>query len=330
MSSNPSIQQHQPLRVPTEWGTSERRFVAQLEEVLDDIYRRFGRLVLKDLSPDLRRILTEAESFQVEVQKKLETEEVSLSSMTLNKDGFFLKGGVIEILADTIFRVVSGGSVQIDARGSLNSFIRLGDGLFNATESGDVSARTGDFAEGLAVAGKDVWHAGNVVVSTSQPEGHGILWVRPSETQTVRYACPTGPNRNVNWHNATHSFDLAADTGDTMIGSSFTYTLTIPMYEIAETVRNVKVYATLSKGDSSIVFPEFTMEKITQWELQTIRLTAESAVNLAENADPITLTVRVADANLGLYLQREMEIALQIRSDSAGGAAQSCSLHWIP
>lgn len=323
MSSNPTIQQHQPLRVPHEWSESERRFAAQLEEVLDDIYRRFGRLALKDLSKELRRILTEAEKFSVEVR----TEKVSLSNMTLDKNGFSLRGGIIELLADTLFRVASGGSVQIDAK---DGFIRLGEGHFNATENGDVSARTGDFAEGLAVSSKPVWHQGNAIVSTSQPEGHGILWIRPSETQTVRYAYPTGTERNVNWHNATHSFDLTADTGDTMIGSNFTYTLTIPMYEIEGTVRGVRVAATLSKGDSSIVFPVYTMEKITQWELQTIRLTAESAVNLAEDADPIGLTVTVTDANQGLYLQRDMEIALQIRSDSAGGEAQNCSLHWIP
>lgn len=328
MSKYSTIQQHQPLRMPHNWGTSERLFVTQIEEVLDDIYRRFGRLALKDLNTELRRIITDAEAFQVEVQKKLDTEEVSLSSMTLNKDGFFLRGGVIELLADTIFRVVSGGSVQIDAK---DGYVRLGDGHFNATESGDVSARTGDFAEGLAVSSKPVWHSGNAVVSTSQPEGHGILWIRPSETQTVRYAMPTGSERNKNWHNATHSFSLTADTADTMIGEKFTYTVTIPLYEIEGTNRDVSVSAQLIKGGHTVIFPVYTISRIVQWELQTIRLTVESSVNLAENADPITLTVTMTGATTyGLYLQRDMEIALQIRSDASGGAAQACSLHWIP
>ena len=55
MSSKYStIQQHEPLRAPAGWGTQEKRFVAQLEEILDDLYSRFNRLGLKDLSGELR------------------------------------------------------------------------------------------------------------------------------------------------------------------------------------------------------------------------------------------------------------------------------------
>ena len=52
-----TVQQRQPLRVPAHWNTDERMFVAQLEQVLDDIYRRFGRIRLKDLSPELRAMI---------------------------------------------------------------------------------------------------------------------------------------------------------------------------------------------------------------------------------------------------------------------------------
>ena len=56
MSSNYStIQQHEPLRVPAGWGTQEKRFIAQLEETFDDIYRRFGRLRLEDMSDSLQK-----------------------------------------------------------------------------------------------------------------------------------------------------------------------------------------------------------------------------------------------------------------------------------
>lgn len=284
-----TIQQHQPLRAPSKWDSSERRFVAQLEEVLDDIYRRFGRLTLKDM------------------------------------------GGVLEFQARNAFKVESGGAVQIDAKDGANSFIRLGDGNFNATQSGDVSARTGDFASGLAVGGRPVWHSGNIIVSASQPDEHGVIWLKPVETKNVRYSRPTGPNRNMNWYNSTHSFELDAETADVLLGSTLTYTLTIPLYEIKATERNVVVTATLTKNGQTVALPAYTISRIGQWELQTIQLSAESSVNLASSHDPITLTVSIAglDTN-GLYLQRDMEIALQIRSDSSSGAAQSCSLHWIP
>lgn len=50
MSSDYStIQQHQPLRVPDGWSQSEKWLVVQLEELFDDIYRRFGRLRAEDM-----------------------------------------------------------------------------------------------------------------------------------------------------------------------------------------------------------------------------------------------------------------------------------------
>ena len=55
-----TIQQHEPLRTPAGWSLQEKRFVAQLEEVLDDIYRRFGRLKMSDLGPALKNTVMES------------------------------------------------------------------------------------------------------------------------------------------------------------------------------------------------------------------------------------------------------------------------------
>ena len=56
-----TVWQRQPLKVPGNWNEDERRFVMELEQVLDDIYRRFGRIRLKDLSPELRELIVPAE-----------------------------------------------------------------------------------------------------------------------------------------------------------------------------------------------------------------------------------------------------------------------------
>lgn len=60
MSDYNSIQQHQPLRTPSRWTSEERRLIAQLEEIFDDIYRRFGRLRMKDMGSEMRTILQSA------------------------------------------------------------------------------------------------------------------------------------------------------------------------------------------------------------------------------------------------------------------------------
>lgn len=57
----PTIQQHEPLRTPSDWSSQGKRFIAQLEEILDDIYRRFNRIRLKDLNPSLQETIVASE-----------------------------------------------------------------------------------------------------------------------------------------------------------------------------------------------------------------------------------------------------------------------------
>ena len=60
-SSYSTIRQHEPLRAPAGWSAQEKRFVAQLEEILDDLYSRFGRLKDSDLSKPLRKSIAKSE-----------------------------------------------------------------------------------------------------------------------------------------------------------------------------------------------------------------------------------------------------------------------------
>lgn len=73
MADYNTIQQHEPLRVPPEWNTGERRLIAQLEEILDDIYRRFGRLRIEDLGKKLKKTITDAEGNIAELEQTAES-----------------------------------------------------------------------------------------------------------------------------------------------------------------------------------------------------------------------------------------------------------------
>ena len=56
MSTNyTTYQQHEPFRIPSNWGAQEKKFVYQLEETFDDIYKRFGRLRLEDMGAKFRK-----------------------------------------------------------------------------------------------------------------------------------------------------------------------------------------------------------------------------------------------------------------------------------
>lgn len=52
-----TIQQHQPLRVPQSFDKQGRALVLQLDEIFDDIYRRFGRLKTTDLGSKLKDLI---------------------------------------------------------------------------------------------------------------------------------------------------------------------------------------------------------------------------------------------------------------------------------
>lgn len=49
-----TVQQHQPLYAPRSWNEEEKRFVRTLQGIFDDIYKRYGRLGLNDLSKVFR------------------------------------------------------------------------------------------------------------------------------------------------------------------------------------------------------------------------------------------------------------------------------------
>lgn len=52
-----TIQQHQPLRVPSSFDKQGRALIVQLDEIFDDIYKRFGRLKVSDLGGTLKNLL---------------------------------------------------------------------------------------------------------------------------------------------------------------------------------------------------------------------------------------------------------------------------------
>lgn len=60
--------QYAPLRAPSSWSTEERRLLAQLTEVFDDVYRRFGRLRFEDLSTKLRTRIEDDEGNIAELE----------------------------------------------------------------------------------------------------------------------------------------------------------------------------------------------------------------------------------------------------------------------
>lgn len=334
------IVQHEPLRPPANWGMEERRFLAQLEEVLDDIYRRFGRLRLNDMDTDLQKLL-EKDQQSVEAlikatkehaQKLAEMEKdlEALDELTETSEQHAQK---LEELEGAIPEELANESMELGPDGMFvnapDGFLRFGAGKFGVTKKGDVNAQTGRFASALTVGGKPVLCKDSLVVSAVQPTESGVLWIKPETMQSLRYSLATGEAATELAGGTAHTFSLAAATPDTLADSTFVYRLTLPLQGMDEASENVSFSLALSKGDASVAFVPHTISGIGQWEQLTLQEEAESTVNLMSDSDPISLVLTVnGDGLKTLRIPAQSEIRLDVLDHN--GQAQACTLYWIP
>ena len=130
-----TIQQHQPLRVPVGWDKQEKAFVLQLDEIFDDIYRRFGRLRLEDLSKTFRKqieddegniaeLLVDVGQIVIDVGNKYD----KISGITINSNG-------IDISGSKYLKLESGGTLDINSNNfvldSANQKMKAGNWQFD-------------------------------------------------------------------------------------------------------------------------------------------------------------------------------------------------------
>ena len=203
-----TIQQHQPLRTPAGWTADETRLIAQLEEILDDLYRRFNRLRLEDLGESLRRSIVSASDGVNTLSTRIEQNENSilLTAQVVNN---ILGGDVpvssfesstvaisaagVHIKTGGVFTVDS-GNFDLDEEGNV--------GIKNATISGDLSGTfsgsitgnvAGNFSGGvsgnLSSRGETALTGRDVIISTEEPLAAtpGTLWVKPLANTTLTY-----------------------------------------------------------------------------------------------------------------------------------------------
>ena len=172
-NANASIQQHEPLRVPAGWGKQERAMVMQLDEILDDIYRRFGRLRLQDMGKAFRQSFADLEGNYTELiadvglietrvgdaegnittlQQTAEELVISVAGKYDKVSGIDIVAAGIEISGSTYIKIKSGGKFLVDSGNfsiDENGNVRInGSGTF----SGALSAATGTFAGSLSAA----------------------------------------------------------------------------------------------------------------------------------------------------------------------------------
>ena len=216
-----TIQQHEPLRVPSGWGQQERAFIAQLEALFDDVYRRFNRIRMRDLSEPLQSTIQESADGVTEVKTSIVQTNAQIAlKLDKTSPSVGVSNSAILINTDGI-HLNSEGSIDVDG-GTVN--IKSGSSL-------TMQAVTDEDA---TINGGMIWHAKNLVVSTSAPTNPkpGLIWIKPIAASSYAVAAlsddvsPQASTETV-YYNGTW-------TGDALSNSAFASPVNIPCYGVAQ------------------------------------------------------------------------------------------------
>lgn len=293
-----TIQQHEPLRLPEGWTGDRRRLIAQLEEIFDDIYRRFGRLSLEDLSPALRKQLSEV----TEVDGALTEKILELEAIAGQLKLLVGEKPVSEQIDEGIeaIETFENTAVEITPKGfhvkSTGTFT-VESQKFDVDENGEMSAVNCRLSGDLSVDGNAVWHAGNLILSTVQPSNleAGLIWVKPDMTAIpaagtwTKAALTSRPDQWLRTYDLTLT---GTSIGAAPSNAKYTYEVRVPVYHKDDTPETVTVYLGASSGAETI-----NMGTQTFTDKGTFKAKVESTVWLGNSAQ-IYMRVKVSNPNL--------------------------------
>lgn len=268
MSKYTTIQQHEPLRVPSGWTADEKRLISQLEELFDDIYRRFNRIRLEDLNKNLRKSIVEASDGVRDLSTRIEQNESSiiLTAQVVNN----ILGGDVPVSSfESSTVAISAAGVHIKTGGVFT----VDSGNFDLDEEGNVAIKnaniagtlsgsfdgrvSGSLTGNMAVSGESVLTGRDVIFSTAEPltARPGMVWVKPAANVTVPYKLTNAVARSFEPFKDGVALPCQSAPAEATEGGS--YRLTLPYrYLGTEETPACTAAISLSNGVSSISLVE--------------------------------------------------------------------------
>lgn len=138
-----TIQQHQPLRVPVSFDKHGKALVFQLDEIFDDIYRRFGRLRMEDMGKAFQNRIADDEGNISEISQQVGEIVLVVANKYDKQSGIDIKAEGIEISGSEYILMKSGTKIDIDNGADLN--IKSGGDL-NIKTGGVFTIDSGNFS----------------------------------------------------------------------------------------------------------------------------------------------------------------------------------------
>ena len=248
--------------------------------------------------------------------------------------------GNIAIESGVSFLVNSGGTVQISAGSGEGSFINLGE-AFSASSDG-VTATNGSFSS-LTVGGKNVVTENilghKIIVSTTEPNETGIIWLCPSSTEQVMYRCDTGASRDstLSLNNGTKNFVLTCGSSEVMPDSIYKYTIRFPVYLTQDGSRidsaSFTITATKSSNSDLLITSNYQFGTLSAWSEKIVEIVFESSVNLCGDDSDINLSITCSPLGVGtknFFINSQSEIELIVKNKNATSGTQPCGVYYKP
>ena len=236
----------------------------------------------------------------------------------ISKDGIVTSGNM-KIESGGKFEVAAAGAVQIETGASSESYIKLGDGNFNADYQGGITGRLLSISDAAYIGGSrmisEALFRNLIYVGPTQPaSGNGILWFKVSEVLYSRWKTSTGEASS----SSDSTSNLTID-GDALTASTpYKYTLDFDAFPVFD--GTATVYATITQANHQGVSVSIGNTGAIEWAAGTtkhITLAIQSNTILGDTSDDITVTwhVTVQEGYLFIILRN---ISLKIEGESGG------------
>jgi len=342
MSSNyPTIQQHEPLRVPSGWGAQEKRLIAQLEEILDDLYSRFNRLKLSDMGKALQATIKDTERITLAVEQSMD-EDGNITT---------LKNSKVEIDGDGI-RMETSGAFKVFASDNDNSYIKFGGSAtepnFSLGEGGIVKARKVisdeyESPNGGIVALLSGSLGDKLIVSDTEPQNvHGVVWLQPAGTGgQMDFVLNNTVGEDMSGQDVTRTTSALTPQGTAPgSGTAYAYGVKLKVFNYSGVCASsiIDVYAVRGSDSSEVHIYHGTTGRIGvggYFEVDTLdnpsMPTGFDPTTDLTGESSITLKIRInkASSTSARFEKTDFVMRCKVTGASSSGA-QTCTVKYIP
>lgn len=280
--------------------------------------------------------------------EKLETAN---SEVIIDPYGVEMNGGAIIMNAGSKFEVNSGGKVEVYANDD-ESYIKFGgtsaNPNFSIGSGGNIKCNS-ITAESLNLNGMQLVLGGpesmanKLIVSTTQPSGHGIVWIQPNSTSMITYGCTVSSYIDMSGDTPTNQTALTFvknETGESLSGTGCYWGVKFRIYNYDGASRWTRVVVKMYYGTyetmAITILDEVRNEYIRvgdYYEVDTLQNPVYvSNGNLTFLDSPDDLKIKVTLYKDGVTYARfevNQQFVLQATNNSSQ-TAQTCNVKYIP